>query len=63
MINWEELSFCERRNVAVYEPREIPIIAVPDIFDKAEHQGKDTGKRTSVISIFSMWGIFVHLTC
>ena len=31
MLNWEELSLCEGRNVAVYEPHKIAVIAAPDI--------------------------------
>ena len=39
------------------------VIAAPDIFEKAEHENKDTGKRTSVPSNFSMWMIFILYPC
>ena len=48
------------RNVAVNEPRKIAVFGTPGILKEAEHQIKGTGKWTSVLSNFSMWGIFVH---
>ena len=69
MLNWVEYSFCARWNVAIYEPREIAVIATPDIFEKAEHQNEDTGTvdKSSVLFPFRFYRTIdrsmVHLLC
>ena len=58
MLNWDEESFSERRNIVVNEPCKKAVIAAPDILRRLNTKMRvQVSEQAYYLRNFSMWGV------